>query len=43
MGIDMSNVLIVTLDRDKVSPSGEQEGKIFDMYQLLLSVRIIKK
>ena len=27
MGIDMSNVLIVTLDRDKVSPSGEQEGK----------------
>ena len=27
MGIDMSNVLIVTLDRDKTSPSGEQEGK----------------
>lgn len=27
MGIDMSNVLIVTLDRDKVSPSAEQEGK----------------
>ena len=27
MGIDMSNVLIVTLDRDKVSPGGEQEGK----------------
>ena len=27
MGIDMSNVLIVTLDRDKISPNGEQEGK----------------
>ena len=27
MGIDMANVLIVTLDRDKVSPSGEQEGR----------------
>ena len=27
MGIDMSNVLIVTLDRDKVSPGSEQEGK----------------
>ena len=27
MGIDMSSVLIVTLDRDKISPSGEQEGK----------------
>ena len=27
MGIDMSSVLIVTLDRDKVSPGGEQEGK----------------
>ena len=27
MGVDMSNVLIVTLDRDKISPNGEQEGK----------------
>ena len=27
MGIDMSNVLIVTLDRDKISPNDEQEGK----------------
>jgi thiol-disulfide isomerase/thioredoxin len=27
MGIDMSNVLIVTLDREKISPNGEQEGK----------------
>jgi thiol-disulfide isomerase/thioredoxin len=27
MGIDMSNVLIVTLDCDKISPNGEQEGK----------------
>tara|TARA_B100001175_G_scaffold777_1_gene653 strand:- start:415 stop:1020 length:606 start_codon:yes stop_codon:yes gene_type:complete len=27
MGIDMSNVLIVTLDRNKISPNGEQEGK----------------
>ena len=27
MDIDMSNVLIVTLDRDKISPNGEQEGK----------------
>ena len=27
MGIDMPNVLIVTLDRDKISPNGEQEGK----------------
>ena len=27
MGIDMSSVLIVTLDRDKISSSGEQEGK----------------
>lgn len=27
MGVDMNNVNIVTVDRDKVSPNGEQEGK----------------
>ena len=27
MDVDMANVLIVTVDRDKISPNGEQEGK----------------
>ena len=27
MGVDMNNVAIVAVDRDKISPNGEQEGK----------------
>ena len=27
MGVDMANVSIITVDRDKISPNGEQEGK----------------
>ena len=27
MDVDMANVLIVTVDRDKISPNGEEEGK----------------
>ena len=27
MGVDINNVNIVAVDRDKISPNGEQEGK----------------
>jgi len=27
MGVDMNDIAIITVDRDKISPNGEQEGK----------------